>query len=224
MVRPIQEKKKRSRVAAEILEGLTALQNAVRSGTPSASPSCTAFRFDCPDRRSGWSSGFHSCSGAVAPSDGAGAPPIEGLTITLSVLQSAPAGPDLHGTATVTNHSSVTVSFEVRQPRSGLRAIVSGSTSDGTAPTDAEGTEPFQLAPGASDSVGVTALTTECGDTSRDQVQPLPAGSYRIGVTISYDRAQLVQDATGSPEPSATPGASARASGSWSAATTITLR
>ena len=183
---------------------------------PSPSPAaCTRPQGDCPDGRAGWNNGFTSCTPASLAPDGAGKPPVDGMVLTLALPRSAAAGADLHGTVTVTNNSTITVSFEVRQPRIGLEAGVVGSGGrSSTHAIDAEGSEAFQLAPGASDSVNVVAHTSSCGDTSQDAEAPLAAGSYQVGVTLAFGNAQQVGGGSASPSADR----QVRPQGSWSVA------
>ncbi|MCU1586755.1 MAG: hypothetical protein JWN31_248 [Frankiales bacterium] len=197
------------------------IRRPVSTGSPTASPTtCARPRADCPDGQAGWGNGFTSCTPATVAADGAGAPPVDGMTLTLSLPASATAGTDLHGTVTVTNGSSMTLSFEVRQPRIGLEAGVAGPGGrSSTHAIDAEGSEAFQLAPGESDTVNVVAHTTSCGDTSQDAESALPPGSYQVGVTLGYVNAQRVDGAS----PSASPEPEVRSHGSWSVAQALRI-
>lgn len=173
---------------------------------------------DCPDGRAGWSTGYAKCVPASVAADGSGQPPVDGLVLKLGLPASAPAGGDVRGTATISNNSSDTVSFEVRQPRSGTEAGVQGTGGrSSTHATDAEGTEPFELAPGQSDSIIVVAHTTSCGDTSHDPEPALAPGSYQVGVTITYANAHA------QPSPDSATGTQVRSYGTWSVAQSLRI-
>jgi hypothetical protein len=186
---------------------------------PTASPSAVVHcqGLDCPDGKPGWTTGYTQCNPATVMPDGAGAPPVDGLVLTLALPASAASGTDVHGTATVTNNSDVTVSFEVRQPRIGAEAGVAGpGGTSSTHASDAMGSEAFELSPGESDSINVVAHTTSCGDTSSEHEPALPAGTYQVGLTMGFTNAQVA------PGDSAT-GTQARSYGSWSVAQALRI-
>ncbi|MCW2542959.1 MAG: hypothetical protein JWM40_511 [Frankiales bacterium] len=197
--------------------GPTPTRTATTAPTASATTDVRCQSLDCPDGKPGWTTGYTQCIPATVEPDGAGAPPVDGLVLTLALPASAASGTDVHGTATVTNNSDVTVSFEVRQPRIGAEAGVSGAGgTSSTHASDAQGSEAFQLSPGQADSINVVAHTTSCGDTSRDPEPSLSPGTYQVGLTMGFTNAQVV------PSGSA-PSPQVRSYGSWSVAQALRI-
>jgi hypothetical protein len=170
----------------------------------------------CPDGKPGWSTGYESCSPAAVAADGAGLPPVEGMELTLVMPAVVASRADAHGTLTITNHSAITVSFEVRQPRIGMEAGIAGSGGrSSTHASDALGSEAFELDPGESDSVNVVAHASSCGDGFGDAERALAPGAYQVGVTVGYVNAER-QDGP-------SPGPEVRSHGSWSVAEAIRI-
>ncbi len=182
---------------------------------------------NCPDGRPGWHSTVDACEPAVVPAGDASQPPVEGITARLEAPSGVSAGQPVKAVVTITNSSSVTVTFTLQRPREreALQAGVAGpGGTSGAHLFDSDGAGLWTLRPGESGSVPAEAATSQCGDTSKDTEGPLPAGHYRFGVTVSYVEAVREQAASATPDPSPTATeVPVRSHGSWSLVLPVTV-
>jgi hypothetical protein len=173
----------------------------------------------CPDGIPGWWAGMSSCSVVSEPGGPSGAPPVEGMSMTLELdAERVAPGGALAGHLTVTNATAGTVTFSASyEPAAGPQSITALVYGDGGGGGVLHGDvlvmDERTLAPGQSWSLDVAVPTTTCGDTYDDPSTPLPAGSYQAtaGFFVYGVRVEPAPSATptseAEPSPSASPAA-----------------
>ena len=168
--------------------------------TPEPTETETGFRWNQPDGKPGWSSGYGGCGqhSALPPP---GTAPFEDLTLELRL----PEGPIRGGQrytahAVITNTGDRYLRFSLMGTDDDAVLVDGRGNSNGSPWSDAVPMYPIELAPGASVEQPVQMTTYVCGDTSADPERPLPAGTYTVSAALHWsDRAV---GAARSPDPS----------------------